>query len=443
MAGGPEQLSAHPSGRPEDAATGVEQTAGPRPPGVFRGAHRPTGATSLANLLARTGDDLRADTVLAMQRTAGNHAVTRALAPPIATTAMAVPAERSLQGLTPAHGPRGLGSSSVLARQGTKQIDKPGGEKAKGTASAAELAAESEMLALLEGKVTASDTAEQKRRVDRLGEVVAELPFWQAESIQARLSKPKPEDRLATEFKHRLSTETREVLLGRLSARVATKAQFFSPQQDPREDPKYIDNVLEEVRCWLIVADRYTVVYAGGRKVVPNADIDWQKSSTALPIVTIQSDEAAARAAATEWHDVAAAGKYDRAVAFYHGPGGVVLPTWFSPETAPATYRLIMGVNASVRQEALSIAEEFRKLRNSMIIGAIAGGVLKFAVRMAPGGGGIRGGGGGAPPSSDPIPDPLPESAGTTADPVGGTPKGGSSTTGNVKAPDVSTGSAP
>ena len=141
-----------------------------------------------------------------------------------------------------------------------------------------ELEAESDLLALLTTSVGASDTVAQKRRVDRLGAIIAAIPFWQAESLAARLAKPVPGDRLAAAFTYRLSTETRQVLLGRLRARAATKEQIYSKEQDPRKDPKYIDNVLEEVRCWLIYADRYTLVFPGGRKVVVNADIDWKKN---------------------------------------------------------------------------------------------------------------------------------------------------------------------
>lgn len=347
-----------------------------------------------------------AKSILTLQRTVGNAAVSSML------------------------GERASGRRApVLARQPTDRSVKAG---------PAELEVEAEMLALLEASVAAGDTAAQKRRVDRLGAIVAGMPFWQAESLAARLAKPASGDRLAAAFAYRLSTETREVLIGRLLARAATKTQFFSPEQDPRKDPKYVDNVLDEVRCWLLWADRYTVVFTGGRKVVVNDDIDWKKTSTALPIVTVQRDEAAARAAVQEWHDVAVAGHYDRAVAFYHGPGGAVLPTWFSPETAPATYRLIMGVNADIRREAGAIEEEFRQLRNSMIVGAIVGGVLKVGIRIAPGGGGFRGGG-GAP--LDPIPDPIPDAPGAKpADPVGAKPQGG---TGTTTTPDVISEPAP
>ena len=356
--------------------------------------------------------------ILALQRTVGNAAVSKMLA------------ERA----------SGRRASAILARQGTKPPVPACGRRLD-KAGPGQLEAEAEMLALLEAPVAAGNTAAQKRRVDRLGAIVAAMPFWQAESLAVRLAKPTGGDRLAAAFTYRLSSETRQVLLGRLLARAATKAQFFSPEQDPRKDPKYVDNVLEEVRCWLIYADRYTVVFTGGRKVVVNDDIDWTKTSTALPIVTVQRDEAAARAAVTEWQDVAVAERYDRTVAFYSGPGGVVLPTWFSPETAPATYRLIMGVNADVRRQARAIAEEFRQLRNAMIIGAITGGVLKVGIRMAPGGGGLRGGR-GAP--LDPVPDPIPDTPGAKqADPIGAKPKGGTRTTGTKTTPDVVSEPAP
>jgi hypothetical protein len=302
-------------------------------------------------------------------------------------------------------------------------------------ASPGELEAEAEMLRLLEASVAADDTAALKRRVDRLGELAAAMPFWQAEVLATRLAMPAPGDRLAAAFRHRLARETRQVLLGRLRARAATKEQLFSPTQDPRKDPGHIDNVLDEVRCWLVQADRYTVVFTGGTKVVPNADIDWTKTSKALPIVEIQRDEPTARAAVAEWQDVAIAMHYERAVAYYRGPGGAVLPTWFSPETAPRTYRLIMGVNSQVRQEAGAIADEFRKIRNGMIIGAAVGTVLKFAVRLLPGGGGIRGSGvsGRGKGPGDPLSDPIPDTPAAK-------PRGGSRTT---TTPDVVSEPAP
>jgi hypothetical protein len=278
----------------------------------------------------------------------------------------------------------------------------------------AEAEAEAEMLALLEAPVAAGDTAAQKRRVDRLGELAAAMPFWQAKSLEARLAKPAGGDRLAAAFTHRLSRETRQVLVGRLRAQAAATAWLFSPvRPDPREDPKFVDNVLDKVLCSPIHAVNYTVVFTGGRKVVVNADIDWTKTSTALPNFEIQRDEATARAAATEWQDLAVAGHYDRVVAYYRGPGGVVLPTWFSPEIAPETYRLIMGVHGQVAQRVGYIREVFRQIRNSMIVGAILGGVLKFVVWIAPGGGGFK-----AP--VDPVRDPIPDTPG--AKPRGGTP---------------------
>jgi hypothetical protein len=281
------------------------------------------------------------------------------------------------------------------------------------------------LLALLTARVGPSDVVAQKRRVDRLGAIVAAMPFWQAKSLAERLAKPVPGDRLAAAFTGHLSTETRQILIGRLRARAASAEQYYSKEQDPRKDPKYVDNVLEQVSCWLLWADRYTVGFTGGSKVVVNADIDWKKSSKAMPVVDIQADEATARALVRQWQDVAVTEHYDQVVAFYRGPGGVVLPTWFSPETAPATYRLIMGVNSDIGQEAEGVKRTFRDLRNSMIIGAIVGGVLKFFIRVAPGGGGLRG---GRVPPPDPVPD-------TDLDTPGAKSVGGTQATDTVKTP--------
>ncbi|MGW3409420.1 eCIS core domain-containing protein [Streptomyces sp. NPDC000888] len=297
-----------------------------------------------------------------------------------------------------------------------------------------EFTVEDEILAVLETPVGAEDRAAQQRRVARLTEIILKLPFWKASWLADRLEKPAPSDRLARAFHQRLSTATRNALLGRLRGQAGSSVGL-TRVNDPRQDPKYIENVLDRVECMLIVADRYTLVWNGGREVVPNAQIDWTGTTKAVPLIDVHDTRSEAMAASVEWNDVAPMTGHDRAVAFYRSAAGVILPTWISPETAPDTYELIMGVNGKVREEAAAAADLFRGIRNGLIVGMVVGGVLRFAIRtpdggtggtVEPGGGGRpgpppRGGtGGGKPRGTDPVPPKSP----TRDVPEGGTPRG-------------------
>jgi hypothetical protein len=172
----------------------------------------------------------------------------------------------------------------------------------------------------------------------------------------------------------------------------------FSPDTDPRHDPHYIDNVIDRIRCSPLAADRYVLVWDGGRKLIFNDDIDWTRTSTALPLFDVQKSAAAAKTLAAENHDIAVQGRYDRVVAFYT-EGGAILPTWFSPETTPNIYALLGEVRAKVRIVAGNVEELARGQRNAMIIGAIVGGVLRVFVRFIPL---LR-------PQSEPLPEPAPK----------------------------------
>lgn len=162
-----------------------------------------------------------------------------------------------------------------------------------------------------------------------------------------------------------------------------------SSDADPGDDPHYVDNadyidkVIASVRCSPLAADRYVLVWPGGRKLIFNDDIDWTGTTKALRLVNVHQSLAAAVATAKENHDIAVAANYDRAVAFYR-EGGAILPTWYSPETTPEIYALIKGVRRKVRTVAGNVEGVMRGQRNAMVIGAIAGGVLRFVVRWIP-----------------------------------------------------------
>ena len=150
------------------------------------------------------------------------------------------------------------------------------------------------------------------------------------------------------------------------------------------EDRHFVDQVIEVARCTPIQADRYTIGWPGGEKLIFNDDIDFSPNVRALPLVGIYGSQAAAKAAAAEAQDIATLGHYDRAVAYYRGPGGVVLPTWFTPGTAPETVALLQAVRHKVREIAGTVEELMRGQRNAMVIGAILGGVLRVIVRTVP-----------------------------------------------------------
>jgi hypothetical protein len=155
---------------------------------------------------------------------------------------------------------------------------------------------------------------------------------------------------------------------------------------DPRSDPLYVDNVLPRVVCMLAMADRYDLVWNGGHVLVFNADIDWQGSSASLPLVDVHRDVSAAKAAAAEWNDVATTMGYRGTVSFYHAGGNAILPTYFSPQTAPRTHAAIVGCNAMVRKEARAVTKGFEQLRNGMVVGFLVGGALRMGLRWLPGG---------------------------------------------------------
>jgi hypothetical protein len=178
---------------------------------------------------------------------------------------------------------------------------------------------------------------------------------------------------------------------------------------DPRLEPQYVDNLIERVECMLIVADRYTLRWRGGHALIFNADIDWTKRSAALPVLDLAGGAAEARARATEWNDVAISTGYDRAVAFYRGEGGAILPTWFSPATTPNIHQLILAVGHKVREEARAAEDFFRQMRDGMIVGAIIGGTVRLVLRAVPL---LRGRSARVAPSetpSEPVPKPTAE----------------------------------
>ncbi|MCX5559335.1 DUF4157 domain-containing protein [Streptomyces sp. NBC_00038] len=297
-----------------------------------------------------------------------------------------------------------------------------------------EFTVEDEMLAVLGTPVGAEDRDAQQRRILRLTEIIVKLPFWKAGRLADRLEKPAPSDRLARTFHQRLSRATRNALLGRLRGQ-ANSSVGLTQVADPRRDPKYIENVLARVECMLVLADRYTLVWEGGREVVFNAQIDWTGATKAVPLIDVHDTKSEAMAASVTWNDVAPMTGYDRAVAFYRSAADIILPTWISPETAPDSYELIMGVNRKVREEAAAVADLFRGIRNGLVVGMVIGGVLRVAIRAPggstggtaePGGGGRpgppgRGGtGGGKPRGVDPGPPKSP----TRDMPEGGATRG-------------------
>jgi len=192
----------------------------------------------------------------------------------------------------------------------------------------------------------------------------------------------------------------------------AAPVPVFSPDLDPRHDPHYIDNVIDRIRCSPLAADRYVLVWDGGRKLIFNDDIDWTRKTAALPLFDVQKSAAAAKALAAENHDIAVQGHYDRVVAFY-AEGGAILPTWYSPETTPNIYALLGEVRAKVRTVAGNVEGVMRAERNAMVIGAVVGGVLRVFVRWIPF---LR-------PGPEPLPEPAPVRRTPPEEPTPNAPK--------------------
>ena len=259
------------------------------------------------------------------------------------------------------------------------------------------------ILAEIDQNVSKEDTKAQRLRIEHLTGIFSDLTMPEADDLLKRLTGRKKGDKLAAEFHYRLSTKSRQKLLGILQKNASTLP--LVEYSLPRNDPKYIDNVIEEVRCRLIIADRYTLIWKGGKMTVYNPEIDWKGKSKALPIVDIHKSKTSAAAAAAEWRDEAKG--YDTVVTYYRGDAGVILPTWISPETAPVTYNLIMGVNAQIRVEGKAWYDFFSGLRTGLIIGAAVSTVLRLAGFVWLN---FRPSGGGAPPEV-PMIEPPPASA--------------------------------
>ena len=240
-----------------------------------------------------------------------------------------------------------------------------------------------EILAELEQNVTAEDTKAQRQRLERLKTLFNSFGLTEADNLLKRLMAREPGDKIAAAFYYRLSTPSREQLLAILQRRAVTVP--ITEYHRPTDDPKYIDNVIESTQCALLVADRYTLVWQGGRITVFNPEIDWTGKSKALPVIDIHPSKAEAQAAASAWRDVPG---YDTVVGYYRADAGVIVPTWISPETAPITYDLIMGVNAQVRSEAAAAYDFFRSLRNGMIVGFALGAAMRVVGYVWFGGGG-------------------------------------------------------
>jgi hypothetical protein len=249
---------------------------------------------------------------------------------------------------------------------------------------------DAEVLAILERPIGSNDVAGQRKRVEDLIALFRTKPFWVADALAVLFQTPAAGDAVAQAFQYRLSTETRQVLIGILRTRARSNAGLIDPN-DPRKDANYVDEQFETVSCMLLWADRYRIQWPGGELTVFNDDIDWTKTTKALAHVTLSPDLAEARRKSTEWADVAKATGYDRVVAFYRGRGDVLLPNWFSPETTPKLFAAIMDVNRKIRENALGAEDAFRDLRNSLVIGLISAGVLRVFIRVMPGGGGLRG----------------------------------------------------
>jgi hypothetical protein len=162
-----------------------------------------------------------------------------------------------------------------------------------------------------------------------------------------------------------------------------TLAAGNQPVALPQKDPSYIDNIIDRVGCAPIAADRYVLKWNGGKKVILNDDIDWTKTSKALPSIDVEPNLAAAQAKAAAWKQDAIKLGYDCAVMFYRGEGGAILPTWYSPETAPITYDLIMDVHRMVGAEGRAAERFFRGMRDGMIVAAILGTVVRVAFRWS------------------------------------------------------------
>ncbi len=267
-------------------------------------------------------------------------------------------------------------------------------QQARSGIAAIQCYSDATILAELEQKVAKEDTEAQRLRIEHLTEIFSDLAMGEATDLLQRLTARKKGDKLAAEFHYRLSTKSRQKLLGILQKTAVTLPLVKVFQ--PTDDPKYIDKVIDEVEFRpFLQGDRYYLKWKGGRTTVYRPDVDTTGKSKAIPILPqIYDSKTSALAAAAEWSDLARAGGYDTVVAYYRGAADVLLPTWISPETAPVTYDLMRGVSNQATQTAASAYEFFRGLRNGMIVGAAVGGLLRVLGRV------FWGGGGGAGPST-------------------------------------------
>jgi hypothetical protein len=229
--------------------------------------------------------------------------------------------------------------------------------------------------------------------------------------------------KLAAESHYRLSTKSRQKLLGILQKTAATLPLVKVFQ--PTDDPKYIDKVIDEVVFQHLRGDTYYLKWKGGRTTVYRPDVDTTGKSKALPLLQIYDSKISALVAAGEQSDIARSMGYDTVVAYYRGAADVILPTWISPETAPVTYDLMRGVSDQATQTAAAAYEFSHGLRNGMIFGAALWGGFRLLGRArALGGVGFGGGPStrvGTPPVAAKVesaPTPKPEPAAPTTEPA-------------------------
>ena len=247
---------------------------------------------------------------------------------------------------------------------------------------------ETDVQAELDRPVGADDTSAQAKRVVELTSMFNGLSFDEADVLLKRLTKRASGDKLAEAFHHRLSTHSRERLLGILQGRARSVPLSLPNVDNPARDPKYIDKIHDvSVRSAPLSHGVFELIWKGGKQTILHTEVDWKGGSHVFPLLDVYSNRDEALAAAKAWP---IAKSYHRAVTFYRGKGGTILPTWFSRETAPETYDLIIDVEREVLGDLQAAEDFFRGLRNGMIVGAVLVPFFRGFIRVSGGGAGPK-----------------------------------------------------
>jgi Pretoxin HINT domain len=260
-------------------------------------------------------------------------------------------------------------------------------------------------------RIGAEDTAAQRDRIDRLRTLFSGLEPVDAKALRDVLLRP--EHPLAKRFHYVLSRPSRTALIGILEDRAASletvvKKQPLDPSErapdEPLEEaiarqPWYFDNLVDYVAIWMLRNNMFEVFWSDaagvkGSFMVHMRDWDRQGGTSATPVFASRDERKLGvfktreealkqiRPFESAFEQAGAAQKFYA----YHSvpPEGVVIPTWFSAQTAPRTYALMNGVFATLIKQAKGWEEIFGGLRDGMIIGGAIGVTFRLGRFVLP-----------------------------------------------------------